>query len=327
MLKLHSLFAHVGREKGKPYNILTFNTHERYQTQLAKTGHNFYAFNFDNGKEWFHEHAPMPPNYFQLPKNSVYPGITMDFILVNSKFGQFQMAANINQSLQIPILCLEHTLPLPQWPDMQLEHFRKMKGDINVFITNYSRQQWDIPGEVIYHSIDTNLFCPHPNNQRKKQVLTVAHDFINRDYALNYTGWNRITQDLNRVVVGNTHGLSKPAESVSDLVRQYQESLIYINPSTLSPIPTSMLEAMACGCAIVTTETCDIPNIIKNGENGFMSNNESELRKYIEMLLNEPEMAITMGKFARKTILEKFSEERFINEWNTIFDKIYGVVK
>jgi hypothetical protein len=26
----------------KQYNILTFPTHERYESQLAKTGHNFY---------------------------------------------------------------------------------------------------------------------------------------------------------------------------------------------------------------------------------------------------------------------------------------------
>lgn len=324
MFKMHSLIQRAGRQKDKPYNILTFNTHERYQTQIAKTGHNFYAFNFNGGKEWFSEHAPMPTNYYQLPKNSIYPGITFDFILVNSKFGQFQTAVEVNGTLQIPMIVLEHTLPHLNWPQEQLAMFQKMRGDVNVFITEYSKDKWGIPGEVIYHSIDSDLFKPSEGD-RKPHVLTVAHDFVNRDYALNFQGWDRITKGMDRVVVGNTDGLSQAAASVDDLVKKYQEALVYINPSTLSPVPTSMLEAMSCGCAVVSTNTCDIPNIIKHGVNGFLSNDEAELRGYIEKLFADPELAQKMGQAARETIKEKFSEERFVNEWNTIFDKVYGV--
>jgi glycosyltransferase involved in cell wall biosynthesis len=55
-----------------------------------------------------------------------------------------------------------------------------------------------------------------------------------------------------------------------------------------------------------------------------MSNDEGELRGYIEKLLADPELADKMGQAARETIKEKFSEERFVNEWNTIFNKVYG---
>lgn len=321
MFKVLSILKKIDR-KDKKYNILTFNTHERYQTQLAKTGHNFYSFNYDGGKEWFTEHAPMPENHYQLPKGSFYPGVVFDFILCQSKFGQFQTVEKINQTFQLPVISLEHTLPLKQWPEQQLTAFQRMKGNANVFITEYSKEAWKMPGSVIYHSIDTNQFKPS-DVERKAQVLTVAHDFINRDYALNYQGWERITKGLERVVVGNTEGLSKAAESVDDLVKQYQESLVYINPSTLSPVPTSMLEAMSCGCAVVSTSTCDIPNIIKHGENGFLSNDEDELRGYIEKLIADPELAKKMGQAARETIKEKFSEERFINQWNNLFDTVY----
>lgn len=310
----------------KKYNILTFNTHERYQTQNAKTGHNFYAFNYDGGKDWYEGHAPMPENYYQLPKNSIYPGIVFDFIFVNSKFGQFQTAMDINQRLQLPILCLEHTLPLPHWPDEQLQMFRQMKGDVNVFITGYSQREWGIPGEVVYHSIDTDLFCPG-ENQPRDEVLTVAHDFVNRDYALNYKGWERITKNFPRVVVGDTPGLSQQSESVEDLIRKYQEASIYINPSTLSPVPTSMLEAMSCGCAVVTTATCEIPNIIENGVNGFISNDEAKLHGMIEMLLQNPDRAREVGLAGRETIKQKFGEERYISEWNNIFDTVANVRK
>jgi glycosyltransferase involved in cell wall biosynthesis len=328
MLKTENIINRVGRVD-KTYNILTFNTHERYQSQLAKTGHNFYAFTYEGGKDWYSGHAPMPDNYYVLPKNSMYPAINFDLIISNSKFGQFQTADQINRSLQIPIISLEHTLPLQSWPEQQLKSFQSMSGDIDVFITEYSKKAWGMKGEVVYHSIDTDFFRPaeisHPH--RENIILTVAHDFINRDYALNYQGWKRITEGLDFKVIGETEGLSKQSNSVEDLISEYQNALIYINPSVLSPVPTSLLEAMSCGCAIVTTETCEIPNIIKHGVNGFMSNDEAELRKYCEQLLADPQLAVKMGEAARETIKEKFSQNRFVDEWNKIFDKAHEVIK
>lgn len=326
MFKTLKIINDVNRTS-KKYNILTFNTHERYQTQLAKTGHNFYCFNQDGGKDWIDGHAPMPSNFYQLPKNSVYPGIVFDLIMVNSKFGQFQTAMKINRQLQVPVVVLEHTLPLENWPKEQLQTFQEMKGDIDVFITEYSKRAWGMSGEVIYHSIDTDLFKPGELEEPTPRILTVAHDFINRDYALNYHGWERITRDLPRRVVGGTPGLSEQSDSVEGLIKEYQRSLIYINPSVLSPVPTSMLEAMACGCAIVTTNTCEIPNIIKHNENGLISNDEAELRHFLMELLQYPDKAKELGRKARQTVQEQFSEERFVNEWNTIFDKAIKVKK
>tara|TARA_B100002019_G_scaffold282995_1_gene288870 strand:+ start:27 stop:998 length:972 start_codon:yes stop_codon:yes gene_type:complete len=315
-----SVIDKSNRNKTK-YNILTFNAHERYQTQLAKTGHNFYSFNYEEGKDWYEGHGKMPENCYQLGKNNV-PNIVFDMILSHSKFGQYQVAKKINDTLQIPLISLEHTLPIPQWPQETLNQFLSMGGDYDIFITNYSKEKWGMGGDVIEHSVDTNLFKPDYGADRSK-ILTVAHDFIKRDYALNYQGWERITKGLDRVVVGETEGLSSQSESVEDLVKSYQNALVYINPSVLSPVPTSMLEAMSCGCAIVTTETCEIPNFIEHGVNGFISNNEEDLRSYCEQLLEDKPLAAKMGAEARKTIEEKFSEQEFITKWNNVFDKAY----
>ena len=327
MHKTKSIFRRIQGRPDNKYNILTFNTHERYQTNQCLTGHNFYAFNWPQGKAWFTEHAPMPDNYYQMPEGSFFPGIEFDFILAHSKFGQLQVAQQINQHLQVPILCIEHTLPLEQWPHEQLEQFQNFYGDVNVFITEYSKNKWNInaPSDVIYHAVDTNLF--KPAGLERSGVLTVAHDFINRDYALNYQGWERITQGLDRKVVGATEGLSEAAKSVDELVQAYQQAAVYINPSTLSPVPTSMLEAMACGCPVVSMDNCAIPEFIEHGVNGYLSNDEEELRLWIKNLLDKPEVAHQMGEAARQTVLEKCNKERFVSEWNNIFDKTYEVIK
>ena len=139
----------------------------------------------------------------------------------------------------------------------------------------------------------------------------MEQDFINRDYCLNYSGWQRITDGLNKTVVGNTPGLSKQSESVEELVKEYQRSQVFLNTSTLSPIPMALLEAMSCGCGIVTTATCMIPEIVEHGVNGFMSNNEEELREYTQQLLDDAELSAKLGEEARKTINESLSESSF----------------
>jgi glycosyltransferase involved in cell wall biosynthesis len=88
-----------------------------------------------------------------------------------------------------------------------------------------------------------------------------------------------------------------------------------------------MLEAMACGCAVVSTATCDIPNIIKHGENGLLSNDETELKHFIRELLADEDKAKELGYNARQTIKERFNTHRFVNEWNEVFNRVKKVIK
>jgi glycosyltransferase involved in cell wall biosynthesis len=315
----------TNRPKKSKYDILTFPTHERYETQLCKTGHEFYSFSLNNTKKWNEKQTSIPSNYHILPESQICGFIEYDFILVQSKFWQYQVAQQINQLLSVPIVCLEHTTPTPQTiNEQQFAEMKNMKGDVNVFISDFSKKKWQIDGIVIHHGLDTDKFAPSESS-KKSHILTVANDFKNRDYCLNYSGWKRVTNGLETKLVGETEGLSKPASSVEELVNEYNDCGVYFNSSTLSPIPMSLLEAMSCGCAVVSTATCMIPEIIKNGENGFISNDEDELKKYILQVLHDEELRKTLGENARKTILEKFSESKFVDEWNKLFDKIYEV--
>lgn len=319
----------ANRPKPEKYNILTFPTHERYETQLCKTGHNFYSFRVENAPRWKKDQVPIPENYYILPEGTLVNNISYDFILIQSKFWQFQIAQQLNQILSLPTICLEHTLPTPQtFSQSDIDQMRKMHGLVNVFISEYSQKVWGIDKNptIIHHGIDSELFSPRDVGTKEK-ILTVANDFINRDYCLNFKGWKRVTNGLPIRLVGDTKGLSVSAKSTNDLVDEYNKCAVYFNSTTLSPIPTSLLEAMSCGCAVVSTATCMIPEIIKNGENGFISNDENELRQYIEKLLSDEDLRTKIGSAARQTIIEKFSEKNFIDKWNSLFNTIYEVAR
>lgn len=325
MSKLSKIISLANTKKPEKYRILTFPTHERYETQLCKTGHEFYSFHLKGSKKWNNEQVEVPENYHILPENEVSSYLDFDFILVQSKFWQYQVAQQINANLQLPVIVLEHTVPTPQTISKeQFEQMRSMIGNTNVFISEYSKNAWgiDYNTRVVHHGLDTEVF---KNNDSEKQghILTVANDFVKRDYCLNYSGWERITKGLPTKLIGDTKGLSEPAKSTEDLVNAYNECGVYLNTSTLSPIPMSLLEAMSCGCAVVSTATCMIPEIIDNGVNGFISNDESQLKAYILQLLEDKELRNTIGNNARQTIENRFSLPAFINNWNNVFDITY----
>ena len=51
-VETRNIISKVGEETKDKYTILTFPTHERYETNLSKTGHDFYAFRSEGLKDW-----------------------------------------------------------------------------------------------------------------------------------------------------------------------------------------------------------------------------------------------------------------------------------
>lgn len=312
----------------KHYNVVCGCTHERYETGLANLDASFYAFQHQSFKKWNPIYAPIPKNYDIMAENTIYRHVNFDFVLSQNKFGQFQVLGNIARALHLPVLSLEHTLPIAQWSPQMRQDLKNMRGDLNVFISEFSCREWgfdpsDEDTMIIHHCVDNELFKPK-QQERKVHILSVVNDWIHRDHCCNFKGWQNITKGLPTTVVGDTPGLSKPAQSTQELADEYSSSAIFLNTSTVSPIPCALLEAMSSECAVVSTATCMIPEIIEHGVNGLISNDEKELRGFCEDLIKNPALRYELGKNARKTILERFNPTTFLAEWNKAFEIMEG---
>jgi len=79
-------------------------------------------------------------------------------------------------------------------------------------------------------------------------------------------------------------------------------------------VPRSLLEAMACGKAIVTTATPGCREVVEEGVNGYLvrPKDPTDLAEAMVALIDNPETAATMGRASRRMVQDRFSDERII---------------
>ena len=302
-------------------NVLTFSTHERYQSNMSDINANFWILENKNLKKWNTNYASLPINHFILKNIDKHTNVPLfmpfDLVLSQSKYNQFHFAKETAKYLNIPLISLEHTMIFDKTKNA--DELKKLHGDVNIFISDFSAKTWEpnYKYHVIEHGINSKIFNDK-NFKRENIVLSVVNDWINRDYECGFTLWKNITKNIPVKVVGETPNLSKAAKNTDELVNHYNKALIFLNTSINSPIPTTLLEAMSCGCCVITTKNEMISKVIKNGENGFISNDPEELNNYINKALKDYDLCRKIGKNARDTIIKEFSIDNFTKRWNSI---------
>jgi glycosyltransferase involved in cell wall biosynthesis len=270
---------------------------------------------------WENTYAKKPDNYNIIEQERLND-IPIDVVLIQQRFGQYQMLNPLSRLLHCPSIQLEHTLPFPGWSKEQFGEIKAIKGTINAYITNYSAGIWsdDKDYVIVNHGIDTDLFKSiKPLSLRNNSTVSVVNDWINRDVFCGFNIWKEAIKGIPHKVYGDTPGLSKPANP-EELIEAYNSNRIFVNTSTISPIPTALMEAMACGCAVVALNNCAIPEVIKDGYNGILCNNVHELRNSIISLLENPDICEKLGNNARQTIKNKYNLDKFVRRWSEIFE-------
>lgn len=94
-------------------------------------------------------------------------------------------------------------------------------------------------------------------------------------------------------------------------------------PSDYEGLPMVIIEALACGKPIVASAVGGIPELL-NGENGFAVNNDAKIMAdKINLILSDEYLKKNMGFAAKRTYLEHFTVDRMVEEYMTIYDRIY----
>ncbi|MBU4345581.1 MAG: glycosyltransferase family 4 protein, partial [Desulfobacteraceae bacterium] len=96
---------------------------------------------------------------------------------------------------------------------------------------------------------------------------------------------------------------------------------ILVTPSLLEGFPMVILEAMAMAKPIVATNIDGITEQITDGVNGILvpPKDPSALAKTVVRVLNDKELARTMGLSAREKVKQEFSVEKMVAETEKVY--------
>lgn len=195
--------------------------------------------------------------------------------------------------------------------------------------------------EIIPNAVDSTFFSPahHKDNPKPYVLYTgrlspekglidliacakiVSKDLPELKFAL--SGRGPLERHLKKMVA--KHDLQKRFHFVGYvnrdiLLKYYQNATIYVLPSYWEGLPTTLLEAMACGLPVVGTAVAGTSEVIADHKTGFLvpPHNPEKLASAILELLDNETLREEIGSEARKHVM------RFYN-WNTIVGKIERV--
>jgi glycosyltransferase involved in cell wall biosynthesis len=86
------------------------------------------------------------------------------------------------------------------------------------------------------------------------------------------------------------------------------ECSVFVLPSYREGTPRSVLEAMAIGRAIITTDAPGCRETVKQGVNGFLVpiKNTPALADAMQICINQPELVAKMAKSSLQIVVEKY---------------------
>lgn len=106
-------------------------------------------------------------------------------------------------------------------------------------------------------------------------------------------------------------------------MREFYQSLhVYVCASRSEGTPNPCLEAAACGLPVLTTPVGNMPELIRDGENGlFVTRDVDDIAAKLRRLRDDPELRERMGRAARATV-EAWDWRRQASRYAEMFEAV-----
>jgi glycosyltransferase involved in cell wall biosynthesis len=100
-----------------------------------------------------------------------------------------------------------------------------------------------------------------------------------------------------------------------ELPRYMNAAHIFVLPSHYEGHPKALIEAMSCGLPVIGTDVPGIRELIRHGETGYLCGTAPEdIRAAIQTVLADADLRSTLGKNARRYVLEHFALDQIAEQ-------------
>jgi glycosyltransferase involved in cell wall biosynthesis len=215
----------------------------------------------------------------------------------------------------------------------------------------------------IPHGVDTGRFRP-PSAQERARIrrrLDIAPDAEVVTYVgrlVTYKGlpmlidvWERVIgshADACLILVGSgAEGTAYDCESVlrrsvaerglgasvrfAGSVRRVEDYLkasdVFVFPSIRDTFAIALVEAMACGLPVIVMPKGGPGEIVTAGHDGLVASDPDEFRGALVRLLGDPSLAGSLGRAARRTVMERYGRDREVAAYLDLFSGLAMVKK
>jgi glycosyltransferase involved in cell wall biosynthesis len=123
--------------------------------------------------------------------------------------------------------------------------------------------------------------------------------------------------------VGDGVLLLGPRFDVADLLAAASVGVL---SSDFEGMPLAVLEYMAAGLPVVATAVGGVPEIVREGETGFLvaRRDPAALAERVSRLLGDPALARDMGERGRRRQREAFSRQAMVGAVTTLYERLLG---
>jgi glycosyltransferase involved in cell wall biosynthesis len=114
--------------------------------------------------------------------------------------------------------------------------------------------------------------------------------------------------------------LIRPVVAAEQMPELYAEHDVFLFPSLMEGLPSVLLEAMAAGMPVITTETCGMPDVVENNFNGILipPANATAIEEAILRLADSQEFRQKLGEAARET-MKRYTWERAARQLEALY--------
>lgn len=203
------------------------------------------------------------------------------------------------------------------------------------------------PINVIYNSVDTDIFSPANSSSFKQQygieeqdpvlMMTAANLSAPRKGAQTFIQALQVMPDqtFSVMLAGNVapnFTIKQPTHIIGEIsdadtmAQAYNAADIVVVPSLQDNLPNVILEALSCGKTIVAANTGGISELIKHGENGYLFSpgNAEELKSILSQLVHSPQQRKKTGELARKFALDTLTLRHEADKYAAIYQRLLG---
>lgn len=282
----------------------------------------------------------------------------IDLLHLHSPHMQPMMAAISGKVLGKPVIITIHgRFPKPRSVLRKLYFWFTTKvstslSDAITFVDEDAKKHYGVrKGMVIKNGIDTEIFSPDPRSRRETRsqmglseddvvliyigrlaankgafdllnVISDANKFTNRGIKLILVGSGEKDKISNKI---RSLGIEKDVflmDATSNVVPYYQVSDIFVLYSQFEGLPIVLLEASSCALAIISTRVGGIPDLVQDGENGFLleHGDYTSLVNRTKLIAEDALLRKNIGDKARENVIENYNIDNMIDSYVNLYN-------